>query len=52
MSKRDPDLLVEDIGAAIEKIERYIAGDDLVYYYLRSTRTESDCPGNPKQGTL
>jgi uncharacterized protein with HEPN domain len=29
MSKRDPSLLVEDIGAAIEKIERYIAGMDM-----------------------
>jgi len=26
MSKRDPNLLLEDISAAIEKIERYIAG--------------------------
>jgi uncharacterized protein with HEPN domain len=26
MSKRDPHLLVEDIGLAIGKIERYIAG--------------------------
>jgi uncharacterized protein with HEPN domain len=29
MSKRDAGLLVEDIGAAIEKIERYIAGMDM-----------------------
>jgi len=32
MSKRDPSLLVEDIGAAIEKIERYIAGMDMATF--------------------
>lgn len=28
MSKRDPKLLLEDIRAAIEKIERFVAGMD------------------------